>query len=279
MVIDIGACIGCYNCVLACKDEHVGNDWPPYSAAQPETGHFWMKLTERERILPQVIKVTYTPMPCMQCRDAPCVKAARGGALYVRQDGIVVIDPVKAKGQKQLVDACPYGAIYWNNKESAPEVDGLAQKCTFCAHLVDRGYARPRCAESCPTNAIAFGDLDDPNDEVSKLVESGKTEVLLPELGIDTAVRYIGLPKPLVGGSVVFGDTGECGVGVSLTIVDDAGRRTDMTTNNFGDFLVQGTGLSKKYVITISHPQYSSKKIEAMTVGDTNLGEIVLQKK
>lgn len=279
MVINIDACIGCYNCVLACKDEHVGNDWLPYSVSQPDTGHFWMNLKEKENVLPQVIKVTYTPIPCMQCKDAPCVKAAKWGAAYTREDGIVVFDPEKAKGQRQIVDACPYGVVYWNEMKDIPEARGLAQKCTFCAHLLDRGYKQPRCAESCPTNAIIFGDLEDSGSDVSRLIRSGATETMLPDLGIDTAVRYISLYKPIIGGSVVFGDTGECGTGVNLAIMDDAGQKTNIATNNYGDFLLKGVSIGKKYTIRISHPKYSPKKIALKIEGDANLGEIVLQKK
>ena len=97
---------------------------------------------------------------------------AQNKAVYRRQDGIVMIDPVKAKGQKQIVTACPYRVIEWNEEKQIP------QKCTFCAHLLDKGEKEPRCVESCPTGALVFGDLDDPKSEVAKLMASGKTEAL-----------------------------------------------------------------------------------------------------
>ena len=279
MVIDIGACIGCYNCVTVCKDEHVGNDWPPYSAAQPDTGHFWINVTEKERVLPQIVKVTYTPILCMHCKDAPCVKAAKGGAAFVRKDGIVVLDPVKARGQKQIVDSCPYGVIYWNEKEGTPLARGLPQKCTFCAHLLDEGYRQPRCAESCPTNAITFGDLEDPKSEVSRLIKNGGTETMIPELGIDTAVRYIGLPKPMMGGSVIFEDTGECGVDVEVTLSDNSGQRIRTKTNNYGDFLVERLQAGGKYEVRLDHPGYLPERRSIIVDGDANLGEVFLHRK
>lgn len=279
MVIDVDSCIGCYNCQITCKDEHVGNDWLPYAASQPDTGHFWLKLTERERVFPQVVKVAYTPILCMHCKDAPCVKAARDGAVYTRPDGIVIIDPVKAKGQKQIVGSCPYGAIYWNEQKEAPELGGLAQKCTFCAHLLDDGFKQPRCVESCPTDAMIFGDMDDPESQISKLIKGGKTETMSPELGLDTAVRYIGLPKPMIGGSVIFGDTDECGVDVDVTVVDEAGQGINAKTNNYGDFLVDKLVAGRKYLVRLNHPKYSSKEIPIVVDGDTSLGEIVLSKK
>jgi len=278
MVISVEACIGCYNCVIACKDEHVGNEWLPYTAAQPDTGHFWMNLIEKERVLPQVIKVTYTPIPCMQCKDAPCVGASKGGSAYIRSDGIVVLDPVKTNGQRQIVESCPYGVIYWNEGGAVPESGGVPQKCTFCAHLLDRGYREPRCVESCPVNAITFGDLEDPESEASRLIATGVTENLLPELGIDTAVRYIGLPRPMIGGSVVFGDTGGCGTDVEVTIRDDTGQRISTKTNNYGDFLVERLQTGRKYEIGFAHSGYSPKKATVTLEGDKNLGDIVLQR-
>ena len=105
MVIDINRCNGCYNCFIACRDEYCGNDYPPYSASQPEKGSFWMKIIERERgKYPKAVRVAYTPLLCLQCDDANCVKAAKNGEIYRRKDGIIIIDPEKAKGKKEFVE-------------------------------------------------------------------------------------------------------------------------------------------------------------------------------
>jgi ferredoxin len=93
MAIDITRCIGCYNCVLACKDEFCGNDYPPYSLSQPMTGSFWMKVIEKERGKYPKVKVAYLPVPCMHCDDAACLRAATDGAVYRRSDGIIIIAP------------------------------------------------------------------------------------------------------------------------------------------------------------------------------------------
>jgi Fe-S-cluster-containing dehydrogenase component len=148
MIIDVSRCNGCYNCFLACRDEFCGNDYAGYSAAQPYSGQFWIRIIEKERGQYPKVKVAYTPIPCMQCENAPCIDAALNGAVYHRADGILIIDPEKAKGQKQMVDACPYRVIYWNEEKSIP------QKCTFCAHLLDQGWREPRCVEVCPTKAL-----------------------------------------------------------------------------------------------------------------------------
>ena len=84
-------------------------------------------------------------MTCAQCKNPACTKAAEDGAVYKREDGIVMIDPVKAAGQKQIVNSCPYRVIFWNQEKN------VAQKCTMCAHLLDEGYKTPRCVELCPT--------------------------------------------------------------------------------------------------------------------------------
>src|SRR3989304_2820373 len=199
MVIDIKRCTGCYNCFLTCRDEYAGNEYKGYSAAQPMSGMNWIKVIERERGQYPKVKVAYTPVMCMHCDNAGCIKAARGGAVYRRPDGIVIIDPVKAKGQEQIVAGCPYRVIEWNAEAQ------VAQKCTMCAHLLDKGEKVPRCVESCPTGALIFGDLDDAKSEISKIVASGKTEILHTEYGMKEKVSYLSLPKKFVAGPGTYG--------------------------------------------------------------------------
>lgn len=271
-VIDITRCNGCYNCVLACKDEHFENEYPGYAAAQPMTGQFWMKMTERERGQFPKVKVAYTAIPCMHCENAPCVAAAIDGAVYQRRDGIVIIDPQKAKGQRQIVSSCPYRVIYWNEELALP------QKCTLCAHLLDAGWKEPRCSEVCPTRAIKFGDLDDPDSEVARLVASGKTERMHPEFKLKEKVTYLGLPKRFVAGAVVFGDIRECAEGVAVTLKNDNEIKTTQT-DNYGDFEFEGLPENVKYFITLESPQYKPVQIAVNTNNDRYLGEIVLERR
>jgi Fe-S-cluster-containing dehydrogenase component len=271
-VIDISKCNACYCCFTACKDEHWDNDYPPYAAAQPRHGQLWMNLIKNERGKYPYIKVAYMPVLCMQCDDAPCIKAARDGAVYKRPDGIVVIDPQKAAGQEQLVKSCPYGAIYWNEEKNLP------QKCTFCVHRLEKGGI-PRCVQACPTGCLSFGDFDDPNSGVSKLLKSAKTEVFHPEWKTKPRVHYIDLQKMtkyFIAGAVVFGDTDECAEGVAATLIAN-GKSVNTTTNNYGNFEFDDLEAGK-YEVKLESAGYVSKTINVDLKADDYLGEIVLAK-
>jgi Fe-S-cluster-containing dehydrogenase component len=271
MIMDVTKCNGCYNCFLACKDEFCGNEFPPYSASQPMTGQFWMKVIEKERGTYPKVKVAYTAVPCMHCENATCVKMSQDGAIYKRADGIVIIDPQKAQGHKELLSTCPYRVIYWNEEKQLP------QKCTLCAHLLDKGWKEPRCVEACPTKALIFGDLDDPNSEISQIVASGKTEALHPEYGLDEKVRYIGLPKRFIAGAVIFADTDACAEGVKVTLEGEGEKKSGLT-DNFGDFEFEGLASDKAYAVKVEAPGYKSQKFEVKTNIDVYLGDIFLVK-
>lgn len=271
MVINVTKCNGCFNCFLACRDEHCDHNYLGYSAAQPMTGQFWMRLFERERGKYPKVKLAYIAVPCMHCEDATCIRAAQDGAVYCRPDGIVIIDPEKAKGQEQLVSSCPYRVIYWNEEKNLP------QKCTLCAHLLDQGWREPRCVEVCPTGALAFGDLDDPNSEVAKLIALGITEALHPEYALKEKVVYVGIPKKFIAGTVVYGDTDECAGGVMVTLSGNGGDRTTKT-NNFGDFEFEGLPDNVDYTLKIEARGYKPRELQAKTKTDVYLGEVVLEK-
>src|SRR5450759_913035 len=142
LIIDVAECTNCNLCTLATMDEYVGNDWPGYSAPMP------------------TVDIAYVPTMCNHCDNPPCV-AKGGGAVKKRDDGIVLIDPVKAKGRKDLVDACPYGHIWWNEELQLP------QAWTFDAHLIDQGWKQTRGQQSCPTFAMRSICVED--DEMAKL--------------------------------------------------------------------------------------------------------------
>jgi Fe-S-cluster-containing dehydrogenase component len=270
MVIDISKCTGCYNCFLACRDEFAGNAYPPYSAPQPMRGMNWIKVIERERGQYPWVKVAYTPLTCMQCENAPCVKAAQNEAVYRRGDGIILIDPLKAKGQKQIVNACPYRVIEWNEELELP------QKCSLCAHMLDKGEKVPRCVESCPTGALVFGDLDNPASEISRILAANQGESLHPEYGLKEKVSYLHLARKFIAGTVILGDIDEVGKGLKVSLSGN-GKTQEATTNGFGDFEFEGLGENSEYTLKVEAPGYQSQTLTAKTSRDIYLGEIVLR--
>jgi Fe-S-cluster-containing dehydrogenase component len=271
LLIDVTKCTGCYNCFLACRDEYYGNDYGPYSAPQPLDGQFWMQVREVERGSYPKPKVDYVPTPCMHCEDAPCIDAAAGEAVYRRQDGIVIIDPRKAKGQRQIASACPYRVVFWNAELQIP------QKCTLCAHRLDEGVQEPRCVEACPTEALLFGDLEDPDSEIAKASAASKTEAYHPEYGVAPAVKYVGLPKRFVTGEVVRRDMlGECAEGVKVTL-EGGGLDLETRSDSFGDFEFDGLEKNTDYRVGIELDGYAAMVIEVYTQTDVDLGQIVLE--
>lgn len=272
MAIDLKYCIGCYNCQTACKDEHVGNDFPPITKSQPTFGHFWMSVNEIERVLaPSHIQVVYISTPCQHCDDPACMKAAKEDAIYKRPDGIVIIDPEKAEGRKELVHACPYGRIYWNEEANIP------QKCTMCAHLLDDGWNKPRCVQSCPVSCLYFGDLDDPESKISRFLAENQGEALEPEKGTQPSMRYVGLPKPHLAGTVIFGDAEDCAKDVKVTIAGADGKKRELQTDYFGDFAFDN--LEKvKYTLQLDAKGYESQTLEIeMSEDDHYIGEVTLR--
>ena len=270
MIVDIGKCNGCYNCFLSCRDEYAGNDYPPHSSAQPVKGQYWMGIREIERGTYPKVKVSYIPTPCMHCETAPCIDAANDNAVYRRDDGIVLIDPEKAKGQNDIVAACPYRVIYWNSDKQIP------QKCTMCAHRLDEGEKLPRCVESCPTGALIFGDLDDPESEIAKAVAESDTEYLHPEFSTRPLVKYLGIPQHFIAGEVILKDQqGECAQDVAVLLEGD-GRTVEIASDTFGDFEFNGLKADTRYRVIIRKTGYVEREIEVTLKQDVNLGEVLL---
>lgn len=269
LVIDVKKCTGCYNCFLTCRDEFAGNAYPGYSASQPMTGMNWIKPIEKERGQYPKVKVSYIPVTCMHCDDATCVEMAGDGAVYKRPDGIVMIDPEKAKGRKDIVGNCPYRVIEWNEESQVPA------KCILCAHMLDAGEKEPRCVESCPTGAIVFGDLDDPDSEIAQLVANEKPVVMRPEFDLKEKVTYIDLPTRFVAGTVILSDKGEVAIGVKVTLAGNGGTR-EAVTDGWGDFEFEKLAENTAYTLTIGLDGYAAKEMKVRTRKDVSLGDIPL---
>lgn len=261
-VIDLKKCVGCHDCQIGCKDEHCGNDWMPYAKPQPDTGHFWMKLNQEERGARPHVKVTYLPVMCQHCDNAPCMAVCNDKAIYKRDDGLVLIDPAKCTGCGDCIPACPYGVIYRN------EALNIAQKCTGCAHLVDRKWpiAVPRCVDNCHKDVFQFG-------EESELDLTG-TEILHPEYGTKPRVYYRGLPKPFVAGTVYDPVEKEVITGAVCTLQGETGEFT-VKTDNFGDFWLRDLPKGD-FTLTIQANGKSKSMAVSTKDKDVGLGDIPL---
>lgn len=206
MVIDLRKCVGCQTCTIICKQT---NNLPP--------GVFWRRVQDSETGSYPNVERTFLPMGCMHCSEPPCLDVCPTTATYRRPDGIVGINYDICIGCGYCVVACPYLARtlimentpYFPDGFTPPEKHladpgriGVATKCNFCLPRVDAGLAQglkpgvdfeatPACVGACIANALHFGDLEDPNSNVSKLIRENRTTRIGEELGTDPGVHYI----------------------------------------------------------------------------------------
>jgi phenylacetyl-CoA:acceptor oxidoreductase 27-kDa subunit len=209
MAIDLKKCLGCYSCVIGCKQVH---GLPPKM--------FWNRvLTAETGAYPQVTRHAY-PVLCNHCKDAPCVKACPSGAAQRRADGIVITDADQCVGCGYCVIACPYQQrtkheggkqeyfpgqgltkLETMSRLLYPLQPGTAVKCNFCIERIDEGIrkglkpgvdreATPVCVNNCPTKARLFGDLASPASNVSTIIRVRRGFQLHPDLGTDPSVYY-----------------------------------------------------------------------------------------
>ena len=177
---DQTACAGCHTCQIACKDKNrldVGyllREVHTFECGEyPNPGYYHLATT------------------CNHCDNPACVEACPTGASYVAEDGTVQIDDEKCVGCDACVAACPYEARYHVDEEN------LVRKCTFCHHRTQLGML-PACVGACVAGARMFGDLNDPDSDISKAIAAaGETDVLLPEEGLGPEIHYIGLNSAL----------------------------------------------------------------------------------
>ncbi len=273
MIIDVAECTNCHLCTLATMDEYVDNVWPGVSAPMPRHGHRWVDILQKERGQAPMIDIAYVPTMCNHCDDAPCMKADKAGAIRKRDDGIVIIDPVKAKGRKELVKACPYGHIWWNDELEVP------QAWPFDAHLIDQGWQQTRGHQACPTGAMRALKLDD--EEMERMANAQGLEVMKPELGTKPRVYYRNLwryTKCFIGGSVSAeaGGLVDCVEGARVRLLKDGKAVAEQTTDNYGDFkfdrLDENSG---RYAVEIS-AMGRKKTVETTLGASVSLGEIRL---
>ena len=193
MVIDLKRCVGCDTCTMACK-----------ATSATTRGILWNRVLKYETGKYPDTKFHFLPVLCMHCKEAECVKVCPTGATTRRDDGIVVVDEEKCIGCRYCMVACPYASRYYFDavrtyypghmtpfEQMGYEKHrlGTVQKCDFCLERVEKGL-EPSCVISCTGNARYFGDLDDPDSEVSVLIRDRGGFVLSPDLGTEPSVYY-----------------------------------------------------------------------------------------
>jgi Fe-S-cluster-containing dehydrogenase component len=194
MVIDLGRCIGCDSCSIACKAHN----------ATPR-GVLWNQVLKYETGAYPNPRLKFLPVQCMHCAEPECLRVCPTGAISRRPDGIVTIDQNKCMGCRYCGLACPYGAIthldkifnYYEGYLTPYEkigyqkhVRGTSEKCDFCLERVEKGL-EPSCVASCVGKARFFGDLDDPQSEVSQLIKTRDNFILNSEIDAQPACYYL----------------------------------------------------------------------------------------
>ena len=194
MLIDTTQCTpGCNACVTGCNTEN------GLSGGKLPTDSQWIRKIEIKEV--RTGKTQSLPMMCQHCAEPPCVDVCPTGASFKRSDGIVLVDKHICIGCRYCVMACPYKARSFvheplsNQKPDVPRGLGTVEGCTMCVHKVDKGE-NPACMTACAAagyNAIVFGDLNDPNSDISKRVAQYATRQIREDLNLNTGVRYQGL--------------------------------------------------------------------------------------
>jgi len=276
LVIDVAKCFNCNCCTLACHDEYGDNEFPGYAAGIPKHGQRWIDIRHRETGQVPTVEVSYLPVMCNHCDNAPCLKAARDGAVVKRADGIVLIVPEKAVGQRQIVDACPYGAVFWNEEKQLP------QAWPFDAHLLDAGWKRTRGSQVCPTQAMRTLHVTD--EEMRALAAEEKLEVLGPEHGTRPRVYYRNLARfrtVFIGGALTGAIAGvvECIAEARILLVRAGKTLAEERSDTFGEFRFRGIEPgSGAYTLRIEVAGFRTKVIDVEVLGDSVcLGAIELE--
>jgi tetrathionate reductase subunit B len=202
-VVDISRCIGCGQCVRACSIENEVPEgqyrtWIERYVVTPDGVHVdspqgGMHGFDEvdEALASEAINSFFVPKLCNHCAEAPCIQVCPVGATFRSPEGFVLVDPEHCIGCSYCVQACPYGVRFINREKH------IADKCTWCYHRVSQGKL-PACVTVCPTQARMFGDLNDPDSQVARVLQEDNWDVLKPEAHTASMCLYLGLPRVVV---------------------------------------------------------------------------------
>ncbi len=229
MVIDQSRCVGCWTCAVGCKEvnnEPLGYWWNRILTGAPADASGEVSEALRGPASENIdvpsgtwpdLEMSYLPVACQQCNDAPCVKVCPVQATFRRDDGTVLVDYERCIGCRYCIAACPYGVRIFNWGDAIHDPGfvvgygkdyradgrlvftpdrpkGVVEKCTFCVERIDEGEV-PFCVEVCPAGARVFGDLDDPTSDVSQAINGQGAVQLLSDLGTNPNVFYLPVRK------------------------------------------------------------------------------------
>lgn len=275
LIFDVALCTGCRNCEMAVKDEYVANTHVGYTAEMPRHGPGWVQIRSRERGQFPAVDVTNLFHSCQHCDDAPCMQAAKDGAITKRPDGLVQFHPERAKGQKAIVEACPFRAAYWNEELQLP------QHWTFDSHLLDAGWTEPRPVQSCPTGALRSLKVEDA--EMQRIIAEEKLEHIEPgnmtksRVHMRNLYRYM---RAFVAGTLTVTKNGieDCVVGANVALMRGTERVAETTSNDFGDFRFDNlTPRESGLRIRVTAPGYREKALDIEVDNSRWLEEIPLE--
>jgi Fe-S-cluster-containing dehydrogenase component len=276
LINDLALCTGCQNCVLAVKDEYIDNSFPGYSAPMPRHGANWVDIERHERGTFPAVDVVFLFRCCQHCDNAPCMRAAKDGAVRKREDGLVLIDPERAKGQKAIAKACPYGAVHWNEAHSLP------QHWNFDSHLIDGGWSVPRPVQACPTGALRALKIE--YEAMQRLAQSEGLERLAAGEKNGTRVYYRNLDRytcSFVAGTLLGEESGlqACVAGARVKLLHGTETVAETASDAFGDFRFDSLPPSSgSYRIVIETDAYRQRELEFTLEDSQWLGEIRLDR-
>ncbi len=274
MIVDTTRCSICFSCQVACKDEFVGNPYPPYSYPQPDVEQEWIKVTEIEKGRYPYVKVYPIPLLCLHCEKAPCIEACPiPECIYRTESGVVIIDPSKCEpskcdGVKPCIEGCPYGVIFFNDDRA------ICQKCTFCIHRLEEGK-EPACVDACPSSVFIFGE----ESEILEEVKRRGAKWMHPEYQAEPRVYYVGLPSISLAGHLIGEQSLMDVPDADITVTDTrTGASISRKSNVAGNFLFDDLDMKTTYSVRIECPGYLPKTLDDVRIDIEykHLGDIKL---